>query len=526
MQGIDFKKFIITSSLFITLLFNYDFFTYFFSIKDNHFNFHNCYFVFGLYFLIITFLNLLILTIGQRYLLKPLIIILFFIGAIAKYFKSNYGVLINDDVIVSTFHTFLEKNYSELNDILNLKIFISIFVFAIIPSFIILRIKINYPSLYIKEIFQRIVIIIISFSILLIIIFGNYKNVSLIARKNNKILTQLIPTYAITSIYDVYKNYYKSDPEMKILVRSTQEDDLLDREIMILVIGETARADHFSLIGYEKNTNPLLSKKNIKIFNSATSCGTITAYSVPCIFYMDKYKDYNPSKAEFTQNVLDVINSTENHKVIWVENNSSCKHVCDRIETIDFMDIKSPRYTPNEFDYILVKEAKKILKENKSGDLLIILHTLGSHGPKYFKRYPEEFEYFKPVCKQNSPEECTREELINTYDNTIVYTDYILSELINLIKININPNDKAAMLYVSDHGESLGEKNIYLHGLPNSIAPREQKHIPIILWSNLTSKNVQIVENEVSHENIPVTLLDFFNLKTKIEFKTKSLFKF
>ena len=107
-----------------------------------------------------------------------------------------------------------------------------------------------------------------------------------------------------------------------------------------------------------------------------------------------------------------------------------------------------------------------------------------------------------------------------------MYTDYILSELIDLIKINTNPNDKAAMLYVSDHGESLGEKNIYLHGLPNSIAPREQKHIPIILWSNLTSKNVQIVENEVSHENIPVTLLDFFNLKTKIEFKTKSLFKF
>ena len=526
MLTIEYKKLIIISSIFIALLFNYDFVSYYFSFKNNHFNFHNWYFVFGLYFLIISFLNFFILVFGQRYLLKPIIITLFIIGAIAKYFKSNYGVLINDDVIVSTFHTFIEKNYAELNDILNLKFFISILIFAIIPSLFIFRIKVNYPSSFIKEIIQRLVIILISFSILLIIIFGNYKNVSLIARKNNKILTQLIPTYAITSIYDVYKNYYQSDPEMKILVRSIQEDDLLDREIMILVIGETARADHFSLFGYKKNTNPLLSKKNIKFFNSATSCGTITAYSVPCIFYLDKYKDYSPSKAEFTQNVLDVINISENHKVIWVENNSSCKHVCDRIETIDFMNKNSPRYSPNEFDEILVKETKKIFSENKSGDLLIILHSLGSHGPKYFKRYPENFEYFKPVCKKNSPEECTNEELINTYDNTIVYTDYILSELIDLIKINTNPNDKAAMLYVSDHGESLGEKNIYLHGLPNSIAPKEQKHIPIILWSNLTSQNVQIIENEVSQENIPVTLLDFFNLQTKIEFKTKSLFKF
>jgi len=526
MKSVGYKKLIISSALFITLLYNFDLGRYFFNQINNNLNFHNLYFIFGVYVFEITFLILLILIIGQRYLLKPIIITLILFGAVAKYFKTNYGVLINDDIIVSTFHTFLERNYDELNDMLNLKFFTRIFIFVIMPSIFILKIKINYPSAFKNEIFQRLIIVIVSFCFVLIIIFANYKNISLIGRKNSKIFTQLIPSYAITSIYNVYKNYYKSIPEMKFIENSPKEDDLNDREILVLVIGETARADHFSIFGYEKNTNALLNQKNIKFFKSAKSCGTVTAYSVPCIFYLDKYENYTPLKAEFTQNVLDVIDIEENHKVIWVENNSSCKHVCDRIETRDLKDSNNPSFNPNQYDEILIKETKKIFNEYKSSDLLIVLHTLGSHGPKYFKRYPEEFEYFKPVCKKNSPEECSNEELINAYDNTILYTDYILSELIDLIKINLNPKDKAALLYVSDHGESLGEKNIYLHGLPNSIAPSEQTHIPIILWSNLNKKNIELVESNVSHENIPITLIDFFNLKTKIKFNTNSLFNY
>ncbi|NCU55982.1 MAG: phosphoethanolamine transferase, partial [Candidatus Fonsibacter ubiquis] len=216
----------------------------------------------------------------------------------------------------------------------------------------------------------------------------------------------------------------------------------------IVVVGETARADHFSLNGYSRKTNPKLEKQNLSNFNNAYSCGTLTKTSVPCMFYVGDYASFDVAKANQRANLLDIITAS-GVAVTWFNNNSGCKHVCDQVKTIDLTKI----YSEEQYDEQLIIELDKILDNNKSKKTLLVLHSMGSHGPKYYKRYPKEFDKFQPSCKNNNPQECSKEELINAYDNTILYTDHFLDLLINKLK---KQNKKSFLIYASDHGESLG----------------------------------------------------------------------
>lgn len=259
--------------------------------------------------------------------------------------------------------------------------------------------------------------------------------------------------------------------------------------MLVLIVGETARAQNFSLYGYEKNTNPLLSEnKEIITFKDVSSCGTATAISLPCMFsHLDK-KQFNLTDANFTQNLLDIA-KLAGYDVIWKDNDDGCKKVCNRVHKIDAkIGNKQPFCFGNYcHDDILLDGLNEELN-NINKDTLIVLHTMGSHGPTYYKRYPEQFKKFTPTCDTANLQDCTQEQIINTYNNTIVYTDYIISSVIDILK-----NQKqleTAMLYVSDHGESLGENNIYLHGLPYAIAPKEQKQVPMILWLSDTKKHL------------------------------------
>ncbi len=286
------------------------------------------------------------------------------------------------------------------------------------------------------------------------------------------------------------------------------------------MVGETARADHFGINGYTKQTTPLLQKTNIINYTDAYSCGTLTKISVPCMFYIGNYDEFDVNRAKYQANLIDVITKAGTD-VTWIENNSSCKNVCDRIKnkTIEIITDQE-----NTYDVSMFKWIDAILKNNQNPRILIVLHTMGSHGPSYYKRYPEEFEQFKPSCKSNSPQECSKEELINAYDNTIVYTDYFLHQLIERLK---KQNKKSFLLYASDHGESLGERSLYLHGVPVKIAPKEQIHIPWILWfsEQYKKEKLQFVEptNKITHEYFPHTILDALKIESKYLKKEKSL---
>ncbi len=292
-------------------------------------------------------------------------------------------------------------------------------------------------------------------------------------------------------------------------------------ELIIMVVGETARFDRFSLNGYHRLTNPRLSKETVLSFKQVTSCGTSTAVSVPCMFSLLTRKQYDEEKALHMENALDVLQA-HGVSVLWRDNNSDSKGVALRVPYEDF---KSPIHNPvcndNECrDIGMLSGLDKFVAKNKDKDILIVLHQMGNHGPEYYRRYPDEFKRFTPVCKTGRLSECTQEEIDNSYDNAILYTDYFLSEVIQFLK-KYDTQRETAMLYVSDHGESLGEHGIYLHAAPYMIAPQQQTHVPAILWlgQHFDYQLSQVTPYEnypLSHDDVFCTLLTAYELKSEV----------
>jgi lipid A ethanolaminephosphotransferase len=294
-----------------------------------------------------------------------------------------------------------------------------------------------------------------------------------------------------------------------------------DRELIIMVVGETARADHFSLNGYSRKTNPLLEQESLFNFTKMTSCGTSTAISVPCMFSFLTQQDFSNNEANQTENILDIL-TRAGVNVLWRDNNSSSKGVADRIT---FQDFRRPDNNPicdiECRDEGLLSGLQEYIDTQKEGDILIVLHQMGNHGPAYYKRYTKEFEVFKPACQTAQLEDCNQQEIHNAYDNAILYTDYFLSKAIQLLKQN-STIFETGLFYASDHGESLGEKGIYLHGLPNIIAPNAQTQVPAFLWLGQSYKipSIQAIRQKtrssITHDHIFHSLLGLFEVDSAI----------
>lgn len=294
-------------------------------------------------------------------------------------------------------------------------------------------------------------------------------------------------------------------------------------KLMVLVVGETVRADHIGLNGYARNTMPLLSNtKDIYSFTDVSSCGTSTAYSVPCMFsYLGRDK-FDVDMASYNENVLDTLHK-QGVNVIWRDNNSSSKGVADRVTFEDYKTQATNLECDVECrDIGMLKDFDKLVMGSKNSppkDTLVVLHQMGNHGPAYYKRYPKAFEVFKPTCLSNELSKCDTQSVINAYDNAIVYTDYFLHNIIDTLK----PYEQAydvVMVYLSDHGESLGENNIYLHGLPYKIAPKAQKQVPVIVWSPASNHmDSQAIASQLtapaSQDYLAPSLLQYFNISTQ-----------
>ncbi len=302
-----------------------------------------------------------------------------------------------------------------------------------------------------------------------------------------------------------------------------------DRELIVLVVGETARADRFSLNGYEKKTNPHLEKEEVISFRNVLACGTSTAVSVPCMFSAYHRDDFSHDKFESTENILDVLVRT-NASVLWLDNNSDSKGVAVRIEYHSYRSADNNPVCDEECrDEGMLHGVQPFIDSKPSGDIVIVLHQMGNHGPAYHKRYPDNFEEFTPVCKTNRLENCSSDEINNAYDNAILYTDYFLSQVIAVLKNN-DAKFETAMLYVSDHGESLGENNIYLHGLPYFIAPDVQKRVPFIMWFGENIKHeIDLdtmkanVDKEYHHDSLFHTLLGLLEVETTLYDKSMDM---
>ena len=255
--------------------------------------------------------------------------------------------------------------------------------------------------------------------------------------------------------------------------------------LLLLVVGETARAGNFSLNGYARPTNPELAMLPVVSWRNAWSCGTNTAASVPCMFSHLGREAYGSRKANH-ENLLDVAQRA-GMAVLWLDNQAGCKGVCARVPNVETSALKHPTLCPDGecFDPIMLDgldaRIAALPEAQRSKGVLLVMHQMGSHGPAYFKRVPADRKPFQPECRTNNLQDCSREQLVNAYDNTIAYTDHFLAQAIGWLQQRQAAND-TALLYVSDHGESLGENNLYLHGLPYAIAPDVQKRVPWITW--------------------------------------------
>jgi len=305
-----------------------------------------------------------------------------------------------------------------------------------------------------------------------------------------------------------------------------------DKNILIMVVGETARAKSFHLNGYARNTTPELEQLDVLSFKNVSSCGTATGISLPCMFSDLSHDNFEVNDAKNRQGLLDALNIA-GIQVLWRENNPDCKGICDRIETHEGAVIHMDEFCHKGlcYDEVLLKGLAQYIK-NLKGDAVIVLHAQGSHGPAYYRRYPEKFRQFLPECNTISVQDCTDEEIVNAYDNTILYTDYFLSKVINYLQAS--PDTKnSAMFYISDHGESLGENGVYLHGLPYYIAPDEQTHVPMIAWFSdgfSENKNLDItcleskLDDTLSHDNMIHSILGLMDVGSVLYAENMDIF--
>lgn len=251
--------------------------------------------------------------------------------------------------------------------------------------------------------------------------------------------------------------------------------------MFVLVVGETARSQNFSLNGYARLTNPLLAQRDVISYPDATACGTSTEVSLPCMFSPYGRAHYDEAGIRAHESVLHVL-ARAGFKVLWRDNQSGCKGVCDGLpaEQLDHAKVEALCAEGQCLDEVLLHGMEGIARDNQ-GNLLVVMHQLGSHGPAYFKRYPAVFKQFSPACENENLRGCSAAEIVNAYDNSLLYTDFFLSRVIGFLEHSQKQYD-TAMLYVSDHGESLGESGLYLHGMPYAIAPEVQTRVPLVIW--------------------------------------------
>jgi len=434
---------------------------------------------------------------------KVLLVLFFIINSIAIYFINTYSVIIDESMIGNILNT----NYEESSSFFSFKLILYLLLLGILPGIYIIKAKI------IKEKPKKFFITSsLTLLFMIILAFANASN-WLWIDKNSKTLGGLaMPWSYSVNISLFYIHQSKKNEKEILLPKATIKDN--QKSVMILVIGESARSQNFSLYGYGKNTNPLLSKiPNLHSYK-ATSCATYTTAGVKCILEHKNTDDlYEILPNYLYRNNVDVIWKTTN----WGEPPVHIKNYQNK-ETLE----SRCKGENCQYDEVLLNGLKEEILASKKDKILIVLHTSTSHGPTYSKKYPPKFEVFKPVCNSVELGKCSKEELINAYDNTIVYTDYILSSIIEDLKELKGYN--SAMLYVSDHGESLGEKNLYMHGVPISIAPKEQYEIPFIVWTSDGSKQLK-PNNTLSQNHVFHSVLNFLGVQSPAYDEKMNIFK-
>ncbi len=478
--------------------------------------------------IIIAFYNLILQWLNWKWNAKILASVLIILGGFSAYFVNSLGVVITPDQI----QNMLQTDAREVRDLWSMRLIIWTLVFVIFPLCVVWILKIQPASLG-RQILQKGLSSVISLGLILGLLFCFYVDYAAIFREHRDLKGMLSPQNSIASTLSYYK---KKAPKANLpLVVFGEDAHLLQQaqmqehpKLMVLVVGETARAESFALNGYARNTNPELSKLAVINFNQVSSCGTATAVSVPCMFSGMSRETYDEQLASHREGLLDIAQRA-GYQVTWIDNNSGCKGACDRVQKYQIPAQLKQKWCDAGgecFDEILVDSLKDYLAhldKNNPKPQLIVLHQMGSHGPAYFKRSKTPYQPFQPTCNSNAIQGCSTEELKNSYDNSIVYTDHVLAQIVETLKQQTQY--QTGFWYLSDHGESTGEHGLYLHGAPYSMAPTQQTHVPMLMWFSDAWKqqNTQQVsclkgqtEQARSQDHLFPSLLSLLDIKTQV----------
>jgi lipid A ethanolaminephosphotransferase len=485
---------------------------------------HRIGFLVSFFFLIVAFTVFLLQAFQFKYLTKPVLITILIASAFTSYFMLNYGVVIDTTMI----HNVLETDTRESTDLLTIRMLVYVLLLGVIPALLVYKAPVSYLS-PLRQLGKNAIIIVLSFGL----IAGNFllssSEYTSFFRNHHHMRYLINPVNYIYSVGKVtavaLENHDTSPIPIGIDAKHTLATaDQNKNSLIVVVVGETARARNFPLNGYNRNTTPELQHENVINYPNYYSCGTSTHVSLPCMFSMFGRDKYDEAMAQRYEKLPDVLQRA-GLNVLWLDNNSGCKGVCKNVptEVTSHRKLKGLCTEDGCFDDVMLVDLDKYI-EGQNKDTVIILHQNGSHGPAYYRRYPDQFSKFSPACNTNDLGSCGAKEIINAYDNTILYTDHFLEEVITLLKKESGKFD-TAMLYVSDHGESLGEHNVYLHSLPYMIAPDEQKHVPFIAWfsdgfiqDNQFSQSCfkQRANLQYSHDYLFHTLLGLTHVSTSI----------
>jgi lipid A ethanolaminephosphotransferase len=473
---------------------------------------------------------LLITPFAFRRTVKPLLTLLLFGTAVATHYMQSYGAVLDASMMRNVFRS----DPAEVRELLSWTMTAHLLVFAGLPAALLWRVRIEHrrwPRAAAGKLAGVLLAAIAFFAALLPV----FKPFASLVRTHREIRHLAAPAnfvwasgaVALTQIRGATK------PRQPIGLDAAPGPLWSARSrplVVVLVVGETARAANWGLSGYARQTTPELARLPVINFSDVTSCGTDTETSLPCMFAPVGRRDYDEARIRGSESLLHVLGHA-GAAVHWRDNQSGCKGVCaglsqDEVMSLNAAGICSDGRCLDEGLLVGLNDrlAAAHAARGTPPTQLLVLHQLGNHGPSYFRRYPPAFAHFTPACEKDDLQQCTRDEIVNAYDNALLYTDHVLAGIIATLQRNEADVD-SALVYVSDHGESLGEANLYLHGLPWFIAPKEQKQVPMVMWLSSGFARANALDTEclrrraaapATHDHLFHTVLGLLGVTTSL----------
>jgi len=429
-------------------------------------------------------------------LIRWVLVVLLAISGALAYFIDSYGIVFDPTMVVNLVQT----DVRETRDLLSSRLLLTVLMIGLVPAlWLLIQPKAPKQPL-LRRVASSLASCLLGIAVMVCLALAVFADLSSTMRNHKSLRYMVTPLNAVYSVTTAAVRSQAGPSGPPVVIGADAR--LLPRPagakppLLLLVVGETARSMNFSLNGYGRESNPELANLPVVSMRDVTSCGTSTAASLPCMFSplgRARFVDLEGTQ----ENLLDVLQRA-GLAVLWLDNQSGCKGLCDRVPNSPTSRLpegakplpaalcsRDALGSAECFDEALLHEidqrVAQLDPERLQRGLVLVMHQMGSHGPAYFKRSPADLEIFKPECQSNALQQCTRQEAVNGYDNTIATPDRLLARSISWLRTQSARFDPG-MLYVSDHGESLGENGLYLHGMPYAMAPREQTQVPMILW--------------------------------------------